>query len=46
LFGVTATDPLTFISAAAALVITAIAASSLPVLRAANVAPASLLRSE
>jgi putative ABC transport system permease protein len=44
LFGVAATDPLTFISAAGALGITALAASYVPALRAARVAPATTLR--
>jgi putative ABC transport system permease protein len=46
LFGVTATDPLTFISVAAALSLAALAASYVPALRAARVAPASTLRAE
>lgn len=46
LFGVTATDPLTFISAAGALGVTALAASYVPALRAARVAPATTLRTE
>jgi putative ABC transport system permease protein len=44
LFGVTATDPLTFISATGALGVTALAASCVPALRAARVAPATTLR--
>jgi putative ABC transport system permease protein len=44
LFGVTATDPLTFITAAGALGVTALAASYVPALRAARVAPATTLR--
>ncbi len=46
LFGVTATDPLAFISAAGALGVTALAASYVPALRAARVAPATTLRAE
>jgi predicted permease len=46
LFGVSATDPLTFISAAGALGATALAASYVPALRAARVAPATALRAE
>jgi putative ABC transport system permease protein len=46
LFGVTATDPLTFISAVGALGVTALAASYVPALRAARVAPATTLRAE
>lgn len=44
LFGVTATDPLTFTTAAGALGVTAIAASYVPAIRAARVAPAMTLR--
>ena len=46
LFGVTATDPLTFISAAGALGLTALAASYIPALQAARVAPATTLRAD
>jgi putative ABC transport system permease protein len=46
LFGVSATDPLTFFSAAGALAITAVLASYLPALRAARVAPATTLRAD
>jgi putative ABC transport system permease protein len=46
LFEVTATDPLTFISAGAALGVTGLAASYVPALRAARVAPAATLRAE
>ncbi|MGQ0733801.1 MAG: ADOP family duplicated permease [Acidobacteriota bacterium] len=46
LFGVTATDPLTFISAAGALGVTALTAGYIPALRAARVAPATALRAE
>jgi predicted permease len=46
LFGVTATDPLTFISAAGALGVTALAASYVPARRAARIAPATALRAE
>jgi ABC-type lipoprotein release transport system permease subunit len=40
------TDPLTFIGAAAALSLTALAASYIPALRAARVDPAAMLRAE
>jgi putative ABC transport system permease protein len=46
LFGVSATDPLTFIGAAGALAVTTLVASYLPALRAARVAPATTLRAE
>jgi putative ABC transport system permease protein len=46
LFDVTATDPLAFIGAAGALSLTALAASYVPALRAARVAPATTLRAE
>ena len=46
LFDVTATDPVTFIGAAVALGLTALAASYVPALRAARVAPATTLRAE
>ena len=46
LFGVTATDPLTFAGAAAALAATALAASYVPAIRAARVAPAITFRAE
>jgi putative ABC transport system permease protein len=46
LFDVTATDPLTFITAAGALGLTALAASYLPAFRAARVAPATALRTD
>jgi ABC-type antimicrobial peptide transport system permease subunit len=46
LFGVSATDPLTFISAAAALGLTTLAAGYVPALRAARVAPVTTLRAE
>jgi putative ABC transport system permease protein len=46
LFGVTATDPLTFALAAAALGLASLAAAYVPAWRAARVAPATALRSE
>jgi len=46
LFGVTATDPTTFIAAAAALGVASLAATYVPALRAARVAPVTALRSE
>lgn len=46
LFGVTATDPLTFASAIAALVATALAASWVPALRATRVDPMEAMRPE
>jgi putative ABC transport system permease protein len=46
LFGVTATDPGTFASAVGALGLTAVAATYIPALRAARVAPATTLRAE
>jgi putative ABC transport system permease protein len=46
LFGVTATDPTTFIAAAGALSIASLAATYIPALRAAHVAPLISLRSE
>jgi predicted permease len=46
LFGVTATDPMTFILAAAALGVASLAATYIPALRAARVAPLISLRSE
>ena len=46
LFGVTATDPATFIAAAAALGAASLAATCIPALRAARVAPVTALRSE
>ena len=46
LFDVTATDPLTFLAATGALGLAALAASYLPALRAARIAPAAVLRTE
>ena len=46
LFDVTATDPLTFISAASAVTLAAVAASYIPAIRAARVPPARTLRAE
>ena len=46
LFGVTATDRATFMVAAAALAVASLAATYLPALRAARVAPVTALRSE
>jgi putative ABC transport system permease protein len=46
LFGTTATDPLTFVAAAVAVVIVAVAATCAPAWRAARIAPIILLRSE
>ena len=46
LFGVTATDPATFIAAAAALGVASLAATYIPALRAARVAPVTALRAE
>jgi putative ABC transport system permease protein len=46
LFGVSATDPMTFVAAAAALGIASIAATCVPALRAARVAPVTALRCE
>jgi putative ABC transport system permease protein len=46
LFGITATDPATFVAAVAALGIASLAATCIPALRAARVAPIEALRSE
>jgi putative ABC transport system permease protein len=46
LFGVTTTDPATFIAAAAVLAVAILAATYLPALRAARVAPVTALKSE
>ena len=46
LFGVAATDPPTLLSAAAVVIVTALAASSIPAIRAARTAPVAVLRPE
>ena len=46
LFGVSATDPMTFVTAAAALGVASVLATCVPALRAARVAPSTALRSE
>jgi putative ABC transport system permease protein len=46
LFGVAATDPATLLSAAAVVVVTALAASSIPAIRAARRSPVAVLRPE
>jgi predicted lysophospholipase L1 biosynthesis ABC-type transport system permease subunit len=46
LFGVSATDPITFVAAAVALGIASVAATCVPALRAARVAPVTALRCE
>jgi putative ABC transport system permease protein len=46
LFGVTATDPTTFIAAAVGVALASVAATCVPALRAARVAPVTALRSE
>jgi ABC-type antimicrobial peptide transport system permease subunit len=46
LYGVSATDPLTYISVAGALVVVSLAASWIPASRAAGVDPSRALRSE
>ena len=46
LFGITATDPLTFVSAGAIVIVASLAASSIPALRAARMTPVTVLRSE
>jgi len=46
LFGVAATDPATLLSAAAVVVVTSLAASSLPAIRAARTTPVAVLRPE
>ena len=46
LFGVTATDPVTFAGAVAALGLTAVVATYMPALRAARVTPGTTLRGE
>ncbi len=46
LFGVAATDPATLLSAAAVVIVTALAASSIPAIRAARTTPVAVLRPE
>jgi putative ABC transport system permease protein len=46
LFGVAATDPATLLSAAAVVIVTSLAASSIPAIRAARTTPVSVLRSQ
>ncbi len=46
LFGVSATDPMTFVTAAAALGVASVLATCIPALRAARVAPSTALRSD
>ena len=46
LFGVSATDPITFVAAAVALGVASVAATCVPALRAARVAPVTALRCE
>jgi putative ABC transport system permease protein len=46
LFGISATDPLTFVAAAAALVLTALAATYAPAFRAARISPVTILKAE
>jgi len=46
LFGVAATDPATLLSAAAVVIVTALAASSIPAIRAARTMPVAVLRPE
>ena len=46
LFGVSATDPITFVAAAGALALASIAATCVPAFRAARVAPVTALRCE
>ena len=46
LFGVAATDPVTLLSAAAVVIVTALAASSIPAIRAARTMPVAVLRPE
>ena len=46
LFGVAATDPATLVSAAAVVIVTALAASSIPAVRAARTMPVTVLRPE
>jgi putative ABC transport system permease protein len=46
LFGVAATDPTTLLSAAAVVIVTSLAASSIPAIRAARTMPVAVLRSQ
>ncbi len=46
LFGVAATDPVTLLSAAAVVILTSLAASSIPAIRAAHTTPVAVLRPE
>jgi ABC-type antimicrobial peptide transport system permease subunit len=46
LFGVAATDPATLSSAAAVVIVTSLAASSIPAIRAARSTPSAVLRPE
>ena len=46
LFGVTSTDSATFVSAAAAVIVAALAASAIPAIRAARTMPVAVLRPE
>jgi putative ABC transport system permease protein len=46
LFGVAATDPATLLSAAAVVIVTSLAASSIPAIRAARTTPVAVLRPE
>jgi putative ABC transport system permease protein len=46
LFGVAATDPATLLSAAAVVIVTSLAASSIPAIRAAHTTPVAVLRPE
>ena len=46
LFGVTPTDPATLLPAAAVVIVTSLAASSIPALRAARSTPVAVLRPE
>jgi ABC-type antimicrobial peptide transport system permease subunit len=46
LFGVSATDPMTFVGSTVALAIASVAATCIPAIRAARVAPVTALRCE
>jgi putative ABC transport system permease protein len=46
LFGVAATDPATLLSAVAVVIVTSLAASSIPAIRAARTTPVAVLRPE